>query len=594
MSKTQKYKNFKPQWEQVPPAKNSYRALFKWGDPFSFKEPKESLYKLMKQHFELTDADFQEKKDTGNEEISQAILEKFASPLYSLEHRHVDFFISVCGKENVCQDVYNRIRVAYGKTMHDLYRLREQTIEHIPLAVVSPNSEEEIEKIVHYCSQENIPIYVYGGGSSVTRGLEAVKGGVTLDLGKNFNKVISFNETNQTITVEAGMSGPKLENILNNAVDEWKAKRAYTCGHFPQSFEFSTVGGWVVTRGSGQNSTYYGNIRDIVMGQTYITPTAKIKSYGLPAHAVGPEIDEIMMGSEGSFGVLTHVTLKVFRHLPQNRKRFSFVFKNWQDAQNAAREIMQAQAGFPSVFRLSDAEETDIMLRLYSVEGTPLESLMNLMGYKPMHRCLFLGYTEGEKKFSKNLWQTVKRVCKKHGALYLTGYPVKKWEEGRFSDPYLRESLQDYGIVIDTMECAATWDNLSNVHSEVRKFAKSRPQTFCMTHISHAYPQGANLYFIFIGKFSHYQEYQEYQFGIFDNIMRAGASLSHHHGVGKMTAAWVEQAIGTENLDIFRALKKHFDPNNVMNAGGTLGLDLTEEQKRKPRFFNSTWDKPLY
>lgn len=591
MSERKQYKKFKPQWEEVPPAFETFRSLLKWGDKNVFKEPNERLYNLMKDVFALSDQDFTQKVQTGEEPIDQALEEKFAC---GLDKKHIVFFETLCGKENISTKLYERIRVAYGKTMYDLYRLREGIIENIPELVIYPHDQKQIEELVQYCTQEKIPMYVYGGGSSVTRGLEAVKKGVTFDLSKNFNKVLSFNEIDQTITVQSGMMGPALETILNNAVKEFGSRHAYTCGHFPQSFEFSSVGGWVVTRGAGQNSTYYGNIHNLVMGQTYVTPRGIVQSYGLPAHAVGPDLDEIMAGSEGAFGILTHVTLKVFRYAPQNRKYFSFVFKNWQSAQKAAREIMQSQAGFPSVFRLSDPEESDVMLKLYKVEGTPLETAMNVLGYKPMQRCLFLGYSEGEKNFAKNLWRVVKRICKKHGALYLSGYPVKKWQEGRFSDPYMRESLQDYGIIIDTMECAVTWKTLEHVHSEVRKFAKSRPQTVCMTHISHAYPQGVNLYFIFIGKFKNKEEYREYQYGMLDNIMRSGASLSHHHGVGKMTAAWIEQAIGKNNLDVFRALKEHFDPDNLMNAGGTLGLDMTEEQKRKPRFYNRSWDNPAY
>ena len=208
------------------------------------------------------------------------------------------------------------------------------------------------------------------------------------------------------------MSGPKLEETLNRAVENFGAKRAYTCGHFPQSFEYSSVGGWVITRGAGQNSTYYGNIKDIVFKQEYITPTGVIESYGLPAHAVGPDIDQIMMGSEGAYGILTKVTLKIFRLQKENRKKFSFIFKNWQSARDAAREIMQHEAGFPSVFRLSDPEETDAMLKFYGVEGTPLEPLMKLTGYKPMERCLFLGWSEGEAGFSKHLKKIVKKICK--------------------------------------------------------------------------------------------------------------------------------------------------------------------------------------
>jgi len=395
-------------------------------------------------------------------------------------------------------------------TLYDSLRLRRGIIENIPDIVLYPRNKKDIEKIVKYCSKELIPVYVFGGGSSVTRGLEAVKGGVTLDLRPHFNKVIDFNEKNQTITVEAGMSGPKLEETLNNAVKLFGAKRAYTCGHFPQSFEGSSVGGWVVTRGAGQNSTYFGKIEDMVMQQEYETPVGTIKSDPFPAQAVGPSIDQIMMGSEGAYGVLTHVTLKVFRLMEENQRKYSYIFRNWEDAQDAAREIMQAQFGFPSVFRLSDPEETDIMLKLYGVDGTILDKMMALKGYKEMERCLFLGFTDGETKFTKNVKRQVHKICKKHGAMYLTGYPTKSWEKGRFNDPYMREALVDYGIMIDTMECSVTWDNMAEVHAGVREFCKSRPNTINMTHMSHVYPQGANLYFIFIAKMDTMEEYVDY------------------------------------------------------------------------------------
>lgn len=587
MDERKKYKDYKPQWEIVPPTPGTFRSILKWGDKDKFKEPNERLFKLMKKTFNLDDDHFSKKIDEGLELVPDDIPS-------NMDQRHIDFFATVFPAERMSMKTYDRLSVAYGKTMYDLYRLREKVLENLPDIVLYPSEKEEIEKIIPYCNEHKIPVYVYGGGSSVTRGVEAFKGGLTLDMRPHFNKVVEFNETDQTITVQAGMSGPKLEEVLNNAISEFGAAKAYTCGHFPQSFEYSSVGGWVVTRGAGQNSTYYGNIRDMVMGQEYVTPRGIISSYGLPAHAVGPEIDEIMMGSEGAFGVLTNVKLKFFRLTEDNRKKFSFIFKNWEQARLAGKEIMQAEAGHPSVFRLSDPEETDVMLKLYKVEGTLLESMMNVLGYKPMERCLFLGWSEGEKGFSKNLSRQVKKICRRHGGLYLTGYPTSSWEHGRFSDPYMRESLQDYGIIIDTMECGVTWDMMGRVHEYVRKYTKSRPDTICMTHLSHAYPQGANLYFIFIGKFKDKEEYLDYQFGIFDNIQKAGASMSHHHGVGKMTAMWVEDSIGKAQLDLFRSLKNYFDPNNIMNPGGTLGLDMSEDEKRIPKYAGRTWDNPAY
>ena len=423
-------------------------------------------------------------------------------------------------------------------------------------------------------------MYVYGGGSSVTRGVEPVCGGITLDMRKNFNKVIRFSEHNQTITVEAGMSGPQLEEILNHAPEKLHAKGRYTCGHFPQSFEYSSVGGWTVTRGAGQNSSYYGKIEDIVISQEYVTPVGIIKSDECPRNATGPSIDQIMMGSEGTFGILTHVTLRVFKYMPENRFRFSYVFHNWDNAVTAAREIMQGEFGFPSVFRVSDAEETEIAFHLYGVADTPIDALLKARGYESNKRCLMLGFTEGERHFSKNVKRRIWDICHKYGAMYTTGIVTRGWEKGRFRDPYLREDLGDYGLMLDTLECSVNWDNFMDVYKSVRAYCKSRPNTMCMTHMSHFYPQGANLYFIFQAKMSDIDEYLEYQYGIMDHIQAAGASMSHHHGIGKMTAPWLEAQIGHNEMEIYRALKEHFDPDHIMNPGGTLGLDLPEDQRR--------------
>ncbi|XMB86820.1 FAD-binding oxidoreductase [Mycoplasmatota bacterium WC44] len=568
-----KFKGFEPNWYKDDSPKRSYRSIFKWGDQKEYKLPNERLYKMMKSTFDMKDDDFKAPIDLGLDEVNLKL------PV-NLKDGDIEQFKSIVGDDNVTTDEYLRLQVAYGKTMLDVMRLRKKIVENVPDCVIYPRNREDIKRIVAYCNENLINIYVYGGGSSVTRGVEATKGGITLDMRKNFNKVINFNEKNQTITVEAGMSGPKLEETLNNAMELFGAKRKYTCGHFPQSFEYSSVGGWVVTRGAGQNSTYYGKIEDIVISQEYVTPVGYLVTDEFPATATGPNIDQIMIGSEGAYGILTHVTLRVFRLMKKNQFKFSYIFKSWEDAREAAKEIMQNESGYPSVFRLSDPEETDVALKLYGVEGTVLEKGMNFLGYKPMQRCLFLGFTDGERKFAKNVKKNVKKICKKYGAMYLTGYPTKSWEHGRFKDPYLRDVLQDFGVMTDTIECSVTWDNMLEVHEGVREFCKSRPNTICMTHMSHVYPQGANLYFIFIAKMDSIEEYTEYQKGILDSIQKFGGSMSHHHGIGKSFGPWLEGQIGKETFLVYKALKNHFDPNNIMNPGGTLGLDLPDSEKR--------------
>ena len=199
-----KSKKFVPDWYHEKAPERSYRSILKWGDPEAFKAPNSKLYELMKETFHMTDDDFKVKQEMGLEEVDYDIPCR-------LNDDQIAALEAIVGKANVSTDNYDRLSVAYGKTMVDLMRLRKHIVENVPDAVVYPKNREDIIALVKYCCEQKIPMYVYGGGSSVTRGVEAVKGGITLDMRKNFNKVISFSEHNQTITVEAGMSGRSLK-----------------------------------------------------------------------------------------------------------------------------------------------------------------------------------------------------------------------------------------------------------------------------------------------------------------------------------------------------------------------------------------------
>ena len=571
---TKPYKGFEPKWVRERAPADSLRSVFRWGDPDFVKYPKESLFRMMKQTFHLTDDDFRDYAvNTGFEPV---VLDR---PSAMTEEELAQLRVLV-GEDGVSTGDYERFSVAYGKTGYDMLRAREHRFQSLPDAVLYPETTEQVERIVAWCAEHKKPLYVYGGGSSVTRGVEPVCGGVSLDMRRRFNKVLSFNETDQTITVQAGISGPDLEAALNDAPARFGAKRVYTCGHFPQSFEYSSVGGWVVTRGAGQNSTYYGTIADIVLSQRYATPAGVIRTPHCPRQATGPDLNQIMMGSEGTFGVLTEVTLKVFRYMPENRVRFSYIFRDWPTAMEAAREMMQAECGHASVFRLSDPEETSLMLRLYNVDDTPLHPLLDRLGYRDMQRCLFLGFTDGERGYSRNVARNIRRIARRFGALPLGGFVCRSWEKGRFNDPYLRDTMMDFGVVTDTLECAVNWSDMARVHDEVRKVCHALPDCIVTTHMSHCYPQGANLYFIFINRLADADSFKRYVDSILDAIQRSGAAISHHHGIGKMFAPWLEGYLGRTEYGAVRALKDYFDPGYCMNPGGTIGLDLPEGEKR--------------
>lgn len=569
------YPQDQPSWLGSDFSPKSYRSIFRWGDKNISKHPSLELMALIHERLNISSEELIKSKNIGLETV------KVKQPI-EFDKKIIVDFQEIVGEENIFLDDYSRVKASYGKAMIDVLRLREGTVENLPDLVLHPRNKIDIQNIINYCSKYLLPVYIISGGSSVTRGFEAVKGGVTIDLSTHLNKVISFNENNQSITVQPGIAGPELEEILNNAKTILSAKRNYTCGHFPQSFKHSTVGGWISARSAGQNSTYYGKIEDLVVSQEYITPMGTIKTNNWPRAAIGPDLNQIMTGSEGTFGILVEATIKIFRYMPENKSYFSFIFKSWDDAINASREIMQIEAGYPSVFRISDPEETDVAMYLYKIAHSLPDKLLRMLGFHPMERCLMLGYSDGEKKFSRNLARKIRKIGKDFGAFNLSNFGVtQKWEHGRFLDPYMRDDLGDYGIITDTLECAVTWDSLPKTYSIVRDVIKQYPDTICTTHLSHAYPQGGNLYFIFITKSRGVEEYLRMQYSILDAIQLSGAAISHHHGVGKHLAPWLPEQVGPEHMAVLKSLKDCFDPNNIMNPGGTLGLDLSPEQRNK-------------
>ncbi len=567
-------KSFRPAWSEAPPPRGSYRSIFKFGDPAGFKHPSDKWYAMLKEALGMTDRDFVVKQAEG-----RAAVDLRRPP--RLTAQQVAALVAVVGEENIATDEFTRTRYAYGKTTEEMMELSHGVVREIADLVIHPRHKEDVRRIVGYCQSERIPIYVFSGGSSVTLGLRPVRGGVTLVMSTHLNRFLELNEYNQTARVQPGIFGPAYEDALNRAPEHFRAARRYTGGHFPQSFEYSTVGGWVLTLGSGQASTYYGDAADLVVSQEYVTPAGDFKTLDFPATATGPKVADLMKGSEGAFGILVEVTLRVYRYMPANRRHFSFMFPSWQAAVEASREIAQGEFGRPAVYRISDPEETDRGLKLYGIPRL-VDRFLQKRGFDPMARCLCLGSIEGERDYTRLVKRKIRRVARHFGAVYLGAYGSRKWARTRYREPYMREDLNDFGITIDTLEAAVTWDRLMELHRGVRAYIKGRARTICMTHASHFYPQGTNLYFIFIGRFDSTEDYRVFQAGIIDRIQAHGGSLSHHHGIGRLLAPWIENHLGREQMAVLRAVKQHFDPHQIMNPGGQLGLDLDDQEKRMP------------
>ena len=561
MSKTH---SKQPAWREDIAAPGTYRTLFKY-DPSKFRHPSAAWVEMFKQEFGMDDADFAERKSGGD-----GVVKVERKPTIGEAHRVA--LTAIVGEANTADDDYSRVKYSHGKSVDENLALRDGVTNDVPDLVLHPRHKGDVAEIVRYCSAYGIPVVPCGAGSGTSLGTLARRGGVALVLKTHMNKVLAVNERNQTAVVQPGILGPDYEAALNDAPARFGTKRAYTCGHFPQSFELASVGGWINALGSGQASTYYGDAYDIVLSQECVTPVGVVKTYDYPGTATGPKVNDIFKGSEGTYGVLVEATMKIFRHTPENRRRFAFLFPSWEAAVDASREILQGEFGRPAVWRISDPEETEIGLKLKGFSDGIVPRLMKLRGFHPMQRCLCIGTSEGEKGFARHVQVMATKIAREHGAMSLTGFATRQWEHGRYSDIHMREDLIDYGMVIDTLETGVTWENLHHVHQGVRAFAKSRPGTICMTHASHFYPQGTNLYFIFMLRPKSHDEYFAFRKQAVDTIVECGGSLSHHHGVGHLFAPWMEKHLGKEQMAVLRALKKHFDPDGIMNPGGTLGL----------------------
>jgi alkyldihydroxyacetonephosphate synthase len=538
---------------------HTYRQILKWGDKHE-ESVDHLMMDLIKEKFDLTDADLSEKYLPGTETV------RIDKPSM-LKPGQLDFLRSIVGDDNILTDDFSRAKFSCGKFYGELLDLRLKMVPDPPDAVISPRSHDEVVKIIEFCNEERIPVIASGGQSSVTGALRAPEGGISLDLTKYLNKIIRINDINKTVTVQVGIMGPALEEELN--------RHGYSCGHFPQSFEYSTVGGWISARGAGQASTGYGKIEDMVVALKAVTPAGVIETKEYPRTAQGWDIFRLFAGSEGTLGVITEATLSIHNYAPRNTASAAFIFRTFEKAVEAMRKIIQSEYGRPHLFRISDPDETDIAFTTSGFDGTFTDHLLTWLGFRPGRRCLMFVSIEGDRDYASFVLGKIRRSIRKNRGMFIGKSPVKKWLDQRYSSAYIRDPLMDLGIMTDTLETAVTWENLLKVWTAAHDYVKKRPKAFLMIHISHVYENGANLYFTFLSpmqKGNEKKDFKVFHRGLVDTIIEHGGSISHHHGIGRVLAPWMEGHLGKNCMATLAAVKRHFDPNNIMNPGGTLGL----------------------
>lgn len=500
-------------------------------------------------------------------------LEQVALEPCTISDRMLEALREVVGSEHVRTDRAERVRHAAGKGYPDLVRMRAGTPQGAPDAVAYPGSREQLRALLAACAEHSLAVVPFGGGTSVVGGVAPVRGEqqavLTLDLGR-LADLVRLDRQSHTVTVGAGMRAAELERAL--------ASKGLTLGHFPQSFEYVSLGGCAATRSAGQASTGYGRFERMVLGLSLCAPGGTIFTSAVPATAAGPNLRELIVGSEGVLGVIDELTLRL-RASSEERSYEGAFFETFEQGAEALREM--AQRGLaPQIARLSDAPETRVSLEL-SRHGGMVEWLgrryLGARGYSD--GCLAIFGFEGERSTVHAHRRRVHALVRAHGGLPVGQSPGRSWLASRFSAPYLRDELLTHGVFVETLETATSWSNLLSLHRRVAQAIADALRAFGTSgvvgcHVSHVYETGASLYFTLLAPQLEGREIEQWQAvkrAAVDAIVEGGGTITHHHAVGRDHAPWIERELGGDGVEALRALKEQLDPAGIMNPGKLLG-----------------------
>ena len=462
---------------------------------------------------------------------------------------------AVGGSEHVRTDDESRIRHTRGKSTPDLLRIRAGELGDAPDAVVRPADHAQVLAVLRACAEQGVAVVPFGGGTSVVGGLapRGHGGFIALDL-RRLDQLVRLDPVSRTAVLQTGLRGPQAEALLN--------EQGFTLGHFPQSFEWATIGGFAAARSSGQASAGYGRFDEMVTGLTAATPQGTLEAGRAPRSAAGPDLRQLLLGSEGAFGVITSVTVRV-RPLPQTRIYEAWRFGSFAAGREALRGLAQ-DGPLPTVLRLSDETETMIGLaKPGSVGG----------GFEAAGCLAIIGY-EGTPAEAADVRDRVRAVLGDRGAEYLGEEQGTAWSHGRYSAPYLRDALLDVGAFAETLETAGYWSALPALYDAVRQAltdtltaAGTPPLVMC--HISHVYPTGASLYFTVVSAQGQdpVAHWAPAKLAANEAIRAAGGTISHHHGVGTDHRAAYAEEIGPLGVAVLHAVKAALDPVGILNPG---------------------------
>jgi alkyldihydroxyacetonephosphate synthase len=481
----------------------------------------------------------------------------------------------IVGAEGVREDHAERVMHAAGKGYLDLVRLRAGTPEHAPDAIVLPGRHEQLRAVLELCAARNLAVVPFGGGTSVVGGVEPLRDGSAgvISLDTRRLRDVAIDRMSRIATVGAGIRGPELERRLAGA--------GLTLGHWPQSFQYLSIGGCVATRSSGQASSGYGGIAKMVLGLQLASPAGEVALQPMPASAAGPGLRELIVGSEGTLGVIDRIALRL-RAAPAERVYEGAMFDSFPAGLGALRAMAQEHA-LPEIARLSDPAETRLSMTMAhsgGLKGRIGHAYLGARGYGEScaQRCIAILGFEGAAGEPARRRRRAHALVRSNGGLLLGGSPGRAWLAGRFQAPYLRDDLLSWGVMVDTLETATRWSNLEPLHAAVtgaieRALSEQKTPGIVMCHVSHLYETGASLYFTLIARQREGEEAQQWHAvkrAACDAIVEGGGTITHHHAVGRDHAPWLERELGREGIAAIAALKDELDPAGIMNPGKLL------------------------
>jgi alkyldihydroxyacetonephosphate synthase len=470
----------------------------------------------------------------------------------------------------VSTDPLTRMLHARGQSFPNWVDLRTGRLNTFPDGVAFPMSNQDVIDLIQYAHHAGIHLIPYGGGTSVCGHIDTIKSKaptLTIDI-ERMNHLIDLDSRSLLATFEAGVSGPDLEAQLR--------ARGFTLGHFPQSFEYSTLGGWVATRASGQQSLRYGGIENLFAGGRLETPLGELKMPSFPASATGPDLREMVLGSEGRLGILTEACVRI-NPIPEREDFHAVFFPDFQHGIEAIRQILSAGLTL-CMLRLSTANETTTTLAQAGHENLirALERLLAIRGLGEGKCMLLLGFSGRSTMVRANRSEALD-ITSKFGGVHIGKTFGDQWQKNRFKTPYLRNTLWEIGYGAESLETAIDWGNIPKMVEQIETAIHNSMSDFgervhIFSHLSHVYPSGSSVYTTFIFRLATDPEDTLIRWGAMKSaacqaITDLGGTISHHHGVGMYHMPYLEAEKGALGVSAISALCRQFDPKGIMNPG---------------------------